>query len=59
MRDEASYTRQAYENEEQRKTTLYATALSNEGVASKDSKTSYNALKTIIDNIFKSKAGRG
>jgi len=57
MRDVASYVRQAYENEEQRKTTLYATALSNEGVASKDSKTTYNALKSIIDSIFKSKGG--
>jgi len=30
LRDEAAYLRQAYENEEQRKTTLYATAISND-----------------------------
>ena len=30
MRDEAAYLRQAYENTEQRKTTLYATAISND-----------------------------
>ena len=30
-RDKATYLRQAYENEEQRKTTLYATALASEG----------------------------
>ena len=30
LRDDAAYLKQAYENEEQRKTTLYATALSNE-----------------------------
>ena len=30
LRDDAAYLKQGYENEEQRKTTLYATALSNE-----------------------------
>jgi hypothetical protein len=30
LRDEAAYLRQAYENTEQRKTTLYATAISND-----------------------------
>ncbi len=30
LRDEAAYLRQAFENEEQRKTTLYATAISND-----------------------------
>ena len=33
LRDEANYLRQAYENEEQRKATLYATALANEGAS--------------------------
>ena len=30
LRDEAAYLRQAYENDEQRTTTLYATAISND-----------------------------
>ena len=30
LRDDATYARTAYENEEQRKTTLYATALAND-----------------------------
>ena len=30
LRDEAAYLRQGYENTEQRKTTLYATAISND-----------------------------
>lgn len=53
MRDEASYLRQQYENEEQRKTTLYATALSNSAVASKDSTTTYSALKGLVDTMMK------
>jgi hypothetical protein len=53
LRDEATYTRQAYENEEQRKTTLYATALANEGIAAKGGKkATYDDLMTMVDGIF-------
>ena len=51
MRDDAAYARTAYENEEQRKTTLYATALANEsGEAGTTANTS--KLVGLIDDIF-------
>jgi hypothetical protein len=45
LRDEAAYIRQAYENEEQRKASLYATALANEATADKGS----SATKGLMD----------
>lgn len=51
LRDEAAYLRQAYENEEQRKTTLYATALGNETSAEKGN-VGTKTLKEWIDKIF-------
>jgi len=51
LRDEAAYVRQAYENDEQRKSQLVATAISNETVAKKSTSqlTSYlNSLKNSI-----------
>ena len=47
LRDEAAYARQAYENDEQRKAQLYATAISNEKVASSATK-----LQDILDTDF-------
>jgi hypothetical protein len=45
LRDEAAYIRQSYENDEQRKTTLYATALANEGTAEKGA----SSTRTLMD----------
>ena len=45
LRDEAAYLRQGYENNEQRKTTLYATAISN------DIDTGAVGLKPIVDIV--------
>ena len=52
LRDEAAYIRQSYENEQQRKTTLYATALANEAGADKGSSTSRN-LMDLANQFFK------
>jgi len=52
FRDEAGYLRQQYENEETRKTQLYAVALGNEAAAGKDSRTGTTALKNLVDAIF-------
>ena len=51
LRDEAAYVRQSYENEEQRKTTLYATALGIETCAEKGN-TKTETLKKWVDEIF-------
>jgi hypothetical protein len=52
LRDEATYQRTAYENEEQRKTTLYATALANEaGASGETNSTSINSLFNLIKGI--------
>jgi len=59
LRDEANYVKQKYENDQQRKTSLYATALSNDSIASKDSKTSFNAVAKIIENVFKGTSSIG
>jgi hypothetical protein len=45
LRDEAAYARQAYENDQQRKTTLYATALANEATADKGT----SGTRTLMD----------
>ena len=48
LRDEANYIRQSYENEEQRKAQLYATAIGNEtGTYGKNSTT----LNSLINAI--------
>jgi hypothetical protein len=50
LRDEASYIRQAYENNEQREAQLIATAIGNESGAAKDSTTSTSSLLQLIRN---------
>ena len=45
LRDEAAYIRQSYENDQQRKTTLYATALANEQSADKGG----SSTRTLMD----------
>lgn len=52
LRDEAAYVRQSYENEETRKTQLYATAIGNEAAASKGSPTSVTALVNAVNGLF-------
>jgi hypothetical protein len=52
LRDEAAYVRQSYENEEQRKTTLYATALANEGTAEKGASNT-RSLMDLASEFFK------
>ena len=52
FRDEANYIRQQYENEETRKTQLYAVALGNEAAAGSDSRTGTDSLMSMIDTIF-------
>tara|TARA_R110002020_G_scaffold167017_3_gene355204 strand:+ start:2260 stop:4689 length:2430 start_codon:yes stop_codon:yes gene_type:complete len=51
LRDEAAYLRQSYENEEQRKTSLYATALGNEAAAEKGN-VGTNTIKDWVTKIF-------
>jgi len=50
LRDEASYIRQAYENNEQREATLIATAIGNESGSAKDATTSTSSLLQLIRN---------
>ena len=53
LRDEADYVRTSYENEETRKTQLYATALANEAGAGGDkNSTSSKFLVGIVDGLF-------
>lgn len=52
LRDEAAYIRQSYENEETRKTQLYATAIGNESAASKESSTSITTLVNTINGFY-------
>lgn len=52
LRDESSYINTAYENDQARKTQLYAVAIGNEANASKG-RTSMSDVITQIDNIFK------
>ena len=49
LRDEAAYLRQGYENEEQRKSSLYATSLANE---SQETSSKYSTLIGLVDTIF-------
>ena len=48
LRDEASYIRQAYENNEQREAQLLATAIGNEAGASEKTSTSTSALLQLL-----------
>jgi len=52
LRDEAAYIRQSYENEETRKTQLYATAIGNETSASNESSTNISTLINTISNLL-------
>ena len=52
MRDQAAYLRQNYENDQQRKTTLYATAIANEASVAEKSKQTPNDLVGTIDGII-------
>ena len=53
LRDEAAYVRQSYENEEQRKAMLYATAIGNEaGAGGAKNSTGSSTLVNLIKNIF-------
>jgi hypothetical protein len=52
LRDEASYIRTAYENEENRKAQLYATAIGNEAGAAKKDRTTLDSLIGTIDEAF-------
>jgi len=55
MRDQANYTWQSSENEENRKAQLYAQALANEGGSAKDWKNNISSIGTLISTIFGSK----
>jgi hypothetical protein len=53
LRDEADYIRTSYENEETRKTQLYATALANEaGASGEKNSTSSSVLVGIVNGLF-------
>ena len=53
LRDEADYIRTAYENEETRKTQLYATALANEaGASGEKNSTSSSTLVGLVNGLF-------
>jgi hypothetical protein len=53
LRDEADYIRTSYENEETRKTQLYATALGNEAGASGESGSTTSSILTgIVTGLF-------
>jgi hypothetical protein len=60
LRDDATYLRQSYENEEQRKTSLYATALANEGIQGhstehmREMRNSYGLMMNTITKTFES-----
>jgi len=52
LSDEQNYLRQGYENEQQRRTTLYATALANESSAGPSGN-----VNTIVTAILKAMGG--
>ena len=52
LRDESSYVNSSYENEQNRKAQLYATAIGNEANASKG-RTTMNTIMSKIDRVFK------
>jgi hypothetical protein len=53
LRDEANYVRTAYESDEQRKATLYATAIGNEaGASGEKNSSSSTSLINLISTVF-------
>jgi hypothetical protein len=53
LRDEAAYVRQSYENEEQRKATLYATAIGNEaGAGGGKNSSGSSTLVNLVKGVF-------
>ena len=52
LRDQANYTWQSAENEENRKAQLYAQALANEGASAKDWSTNLNSITSLINSMF-------
>ena len=52
LRDEATYIRTAYENEQARKATLIATAIGNESGAAEKSSTSTSSLLALLDKYI-------
>ena len=52
LRDQANYTFQAAENEENRKAQLYAQALANEGGSAENWKNNISSVGTLINTIF-------
>jgi hypothetical protein len=52
LRDQANYTWQSGENEENRKAQLYAQALANEGGSAKDWSSNVGSVGTLINSLF-------
>jgi len=52
LRDQANYTFQSAENEENRKAQLYAQALANEGGSAENWKNNVSSIGTLINTIF-------
>ena len=52
LRDQANYTFQSGENEENRKAQLYAQALANEGGSAENWKSNVDSIGTLINSIF-------
>ena len=52
LRDQANYTWQSSENEENRKAQLYAQALANEGASAKDWSSNLNSISSLINTMF-------
>tara|TARA_R100001126_G_scaffold89038_1_gene57966 strand:- start:96 stop:2174 length:2079 start_codon:yes stop_codon:yes gene_type:complete len=55
LRDQANYTWQSAENEENRKAQLYAQALANEGASAKDWSANVSSISNLIKSLFGSK----
>ena len=53
LRDQAAYLRQNYENDQQRRTTLYATAIANETSVAEKSKVRPDDLVADIDGLYR------
>jgi hypothetical protein len=54
VRDNAAYTRQAYENDQTRRTQLYATAIGNEAAASGEkNSTTTSSVVAIVERLLK------
>lgn len=52
FRDSANYARQSYENNETRRTQLYAVALGNEAAAGNSSSSTINSLMSLADDFL-------